>query len=76
MNIDDYLNDLQNNLDDQLSRFGVSDQPMGNMFSTEDTEEKKFCPECGNKVAVDSVSKMKMLLMKPWTILAQKKQLP
>jgi len=47
MNIDDYLNDLQNNLYDQLSRFGVSDQPQGNMFSTEETEEKKFCPECG-----------------------------
>ncbi len=54
MNIDDYLNDLQNNLDDQLSRFGVSDQPQGNMFSTEETEEKKFCPECGNKVAVEA----------------------
>lgn len=55
MNIDDYLNDLQNNLDDQLSRFGVSDQPQGNMFSTEETEEKKFCPECGNKVAVEEM---------------------
>ncbi len=54
MNIDDYLNDLQNNLDNQLSRFGVSDQPQGNMFSTEETEEKKFCPECGNKVAADA----------------------
>ena len=54
MNIDEYLNNLQNNLDDQLSRFGVSDQPAGNMFSTEETEEKKFCPECGNKVAADA----------------------
>ena len=33
MNIDEYLNNLQNDLDDQLSRFGVSDQPMGNMFT-------------------------------------------
>ena len=54
MNIDEYLNDLQNNLDDQLSRFGVSDQPAGNMLSTEEAEEKKFCPECGNKVAADA----------------------
>ena len=54
MNIDEYLNNLQNDLDDQLSRFGVSDQPMGNMFSTEEAEEKKFCPECGNKVAADA----------------------
>jgi hypothetical protein len=51
MNIDEYLNNLQNDLDDQLSRFGVSDQPAGNMFSAEEAEEKKFCPECGNKVA-------------------------
>lgn len=54
MNIDEYLNNLQNNLDDQLTRFGVSDQPTGNMFSTEEAEEKKFCPECGNKVAADA----------------------
>lgn len=54
MNIDDYLNNLQNDLDDQLSRFGVSDQPAGNMFSTEEAEENKFCPECGNKVAADA----------------------
>ena len=54
MNIDDYLNDLQTNLDDQLSRFGVSDQPAGNMFSTAETENVKFCPECGNKVAADA----------------------
>lgn len=54
MNIDEYLNNLQNDLDDQLSRFGVSDQPAGNMFSAEEAEEKKFCPECGNKVAADA----------------------
>lgn len=54
MNIDEYLNNLQYDLDDQLSRFGVSDQPAGNMFSTEESEEKKFCPECGNKVAADA----------------------
>ena len=54
MNIDEYLNNLQNDLDDQLSRFGVSDQPAGNMFSTEEAEKKKFCPECGYKVAADA----------------------
>jgi hypothetical protein len=54
MNIDEYLNNLQNDLDDQLSRFGVSDQPAANMFSVHETEEKKFCPECGNKVAADA----------------------
>ena len=54
MNIDEYLNNLQNNLDDQLSRFGVSDQPAGNMFSATEAEEKKFCPECGNKVAAEA----------------------
>ena len=54
MNIDEYLNNLQNDLDDQLSRFGVSDQSTGNMFSSAEAEEKKFCPECGNKVATDA----------------------
>ena len=54
MNIDEYLNNLQNDLDDQLSRFGVSDQPTGNMFSATEAEENKFCPECGNKVAADA----------------------
>ena len=54
MNIDEYLNNLQNDLDDQLSRFGVSDQPAGDANNTEAAEEKKFCPECGNKVAADA----------------------
>lgn len=54
MNIDDYLNDLQNNLDNQLSRFGVSDQPAGNASNNDEPEEKKSCPECGNKVAADA----------------------
>lgn len=54
MNIDEYLNNLQTDLDNQLSRFGVSDQPADNMFSMEETEEKKYCPECGNKVVADA----------------------
>ena len=47
MNVDEYLNNLQTNLDDQLSRFGVSDQPAGNASNNDEPEEKKFCPECG-----------------------------
>ena len=54
MNVDEYLNNLQTNLDDQLSRFGVSDQPAGNASNNDEPEEKKFCPECGNKVAADA----------------------
>ncbi len=55
MNIDEYLNTLQSNLDEQLSRFGVTNQPAGNMFSREETEEVKFCPECGNKVTASAI---------------------
>ena len=54
MNIDEYLNELQSNLDNQLARFGMGEQPAGNADNTEATEEKKFCPECGNKVAADA----------------------
>lgn len=54
MNIDEYLNNLQTNLDDQLSRFGVNNQPAGNGTNDDETEDKKFCPECGNKVVADA----------------------
>ena len=54
MNIDEYLNNLQSNLEDQLSRFGVNEKPSGNMFSVAETDEKKFCPECGNKASADA----------------------
>ena len=54
MNIDEYLNELQSNLDNQLARFGMGEQSAGNADNTEATEEKKFCPECGNKVAADA----------------------
>ena len=42
MNIDDYLNELQSNLDNQLARFGMGEQPAGNADNTEATEEKKL----------------------------------
>ena len=54
MNIDEYLNELQSNLDNQLARFGMGEQPASDADNTEATEEKKFCPECGNKVAADA----------------------
>ena len=62
MNIDEYLNNLQNNLDQRLSEFGVetSRQVSPHLTSpeggeTDDAmEEFKFCPECGNKVANDA----------------------
>lgn len=31
MNIDEYLNELQSNLDNQLARFGMGEQPAGNI---------------------------------------------
>ena len=54
MNIDEYLNELQSNLDNQLARFGMGEQPAGNADNTEATEEKKFCPECGKQVTIDA----------------------
>ena len=39
MNIDEYLNELQSNLDNQLARFGMGEQPAGNADNTEETEE-------------------------------------
>lgn len=54
MNIDEYLNELQSNLDNQLARFGMGEQPAGNADNTEETEEKKFCPECGKQVTIDA----------------------
>ena len=54
MNIDEYLNELQSNLDNQLARFGMGEQPAGNADNTEEAEEKKFCPECGKQVAIDA----------------------
>lgn len=62
MNIDEYLNNLENDLDRRLSEFGMetSRQASPHLTSpegggTDDAmEEFKFCPECGNKVAGDA----------------------
>ena len=70
MNIDEYLNNLQNDLDDQLSRFGVTGQPQGNMFSSSENEEKKFALSVATKsqqmqysvLSVDSVFKKRVLM--------------
>jgi len=51
MNIDEYLNNLQESLDSHLSRFGVGQQPADN---PEDSEDKMFCPECGTRVDADA----------------------
>jgi hypothetical protein len=50
MNIDEYLNNLQSNLDSQLSQFGVGDQQP--LSTTE--KEGNFCPECGTKVEAEA----------------------
>ena len=57
MDIDEYLSGLEAELDNQLAQFGVTQKPAGNMFSRDNnvvTEEKKFCPECGNQMAADA----------------------
>ncbi len=46
MNIDEYLNNIQSDLDKQLSRFDVGTLQTSN----KEKEEGKFCPECGTKV--------------------------
>ena len=53
MNIDDYLNELQSNLDSQLERFGVNGHTSSNA-GNEDPGAYKFCPECGTKVDADA----------------------
>ena len=50
MNVDDYINNLQSDLDSQLARFGLGGQPTGGIDDTEDVGEKKFCPNCGIQV--------------------------
>lgn len=51
MNIDDYLNNLQSDLDSQLSQFGLNGQQN---VSDGMEQECKFCPECGTKVEADA----------------------
>lgn len=50
MNIDDYINNLQSDLDSQLARFGLGGQPASGADNTDNTGGKKFCPECGTKL--------------------------
>ena len=49
MDIDEYLNSLQSDLDSHLSNFGVSGQAMTGASEP----MSKFCPECGMKVGAD-----------------------
>ena len=44
MNFDDFINDLQSDIDSQLSQFGLNG----------DSGNKKFCPECGTQVVSDA----------------------
>lgn len=44
MNIDDFINDLQSDIDSQLSQFGLN----------VNSDNKKFCPECGTQVMADA----------------------
>lgn len=44
MNFDDFINDLQSDIDSQLSQFGLNG----------DSGNKKFCPECGTQVVADA----------------------
>ena len=50
MNIDGFLNDIQSDLDSQLSQFGLN----GGQQSAASEGEKKFCPECGTQVDADA----------------------
>ncbi len=50
MNSDDFLNDIQSDLDSQLSQFGLN----GGQQSAASEGEKKFCPECGTQVEADA----------------------
>lgn len=50
MNIDEYLNSLQSDLDSQLSRLGLGGQQPSSIIEPED----KFCPECGTKVDAEA----------------------
>jgi len=50
MNIDEYINNLQSDLDSQLSQFGLN----GGQQIAANEGEKKFCPECGTQVEADA----------------------
>ena len=50
MNIDEYLDNLQSDIDSQLSQFGLN----GGQQNASSEDEKKFCPECGTQVEADA----------------------
>ena len=54
MNIDEYLNNLQNDLDNQLSQFGLGRSLTSGQQHEEGFGGFKFCPECGTKVDADA----------------------
>ena len=54
MNIDEYLNNLQNDLDNQLSQFGFGRSQTSGQQHEEGFGGFKFCPECGTKVDADA----------------------
>ena len=54
MNIDEYLNNLQNDLDNQLSQFGLGRSQASGQQHEEGFGGFKFCPECGTKVDADA----------------------
>ena len=51
MNIDEYLNNLQANLDSQLSNLEIGCNPTND---TPAEQNSLFCPECGTKVVADA----------------------
>ena len=54
INIDDYLNSIQQDLDNRLSRFGLNGQQTGEANEPAEPEEVKFCPECGTRMEADA----------------------
>lgn len=54
MNIDEYLNNLQADLDNQLSQFGLSRSQTSGQQPGEGFSDFKFCPECGTKVEAEA----------------------
>ena len=54
MDIDEYLNNLQNDLDNQLSQFGFGRSQTSGQQHEDGFGGFKFCPECGTKVDADA----------------------
>lgn len=54
MNIDEYLNNLQADLDNQLSQFGLGRSQASGQQSEDTFGDFKFCPECGTRVSADA----------------------